>query len=152
MPNTPAMVQAGFTAICANQKITDSYKETAMNLFQSCGMAQWLEDETLMDVITAVSGSGPAYVFHFIEALTNAAIEGGMPEDLAQIAARQTVIGAASLAHHAKSTPARTLRENVTSKGGTTQAGLEILMNGDFQEILNQTIKAAKDRSQELAD
>ena len=152
MPNTPASVKMGFTALFANHQTTNDQKDIATNLFTTCGTTQWINDEKLMDVVTAVSGSGPAYLFYFIEALTNAAIKNGMSADMAEIAARQTIIGAAALANHENATTPQTLRENVTSKGGTTQAGLEVLMNEDFADILNNTIAAAKKRSEELAD
>lgn len=152
MPNTPAMAQKGFTALIGNSHITEAQKQCASDLFAASGKIDWIEDEKLMDVVTALSGSGPAYLFHFIEALTKAGIENGLNPDIAATMARQTIIGASALADSQNDVSPETLRQNVTSKGGTTQAGLEILMDGRFQEILNETITAAKKRSEELAD
>lgn len=152
MPNTPAMVQKGFTALIANDATTDTHKQCASDLFSASGEINWISDEKEMDAVTALSGSGPAYVFYFIEALTKAGIENGLEPNMAATMARQTVIGAAALADSQPNITPKTLRQNVTSKGGTTQAGLDILMYGRFQEIVTETITAAKKRSEELAD
>lgn len=103
-----------------------------------------------MNHITALSGSGPAYLYYFIEALTQAAIKNGLPEDIATATARQTIIGAAALAANSE-LPPHILRENVTSKGGTTHAALEILMDGELEHILTNALKAAIRRGAELA-
>ncbi len=152
MPNTPAMVQKGFTALIANKYALKQHLDCAQNLFQTCGTTYWLEDEAMMDNITAVSGSGPAYLFYTIEALSKAAIKNGMPHEIAYEAARQTIIGASALAESQMDKSSDKLRQNVTSKGGTTQAGLEVLMDGRFDEILNQTVAAAQKRSRELGE
>ncbi len=152
MPNTPAMIKKGFTALIGNHHVSDKSQHCAQNLFQSCGTTQWIDDEAMMDNITAISGSGPAYLFYMIEALSKAAIENGMPPELAEKAARQTIIGASALAESQNDTTPKILRQNVTSKGGTTQAGLDVLMDGRFDTVLNETIAAAQNRSRELGD
>ena len=152
MPNTPAMVGKGITALVANSSVTENQKQEADNLFKTCGETLWLKAEKQLDAITAVSGSGPAYLFYFIEALTKSAQELGLSEDHAMQLARQTVIGAASLAEHDSQTEVSTLRQNVTSPGGTTEAALNILMDGQLDSILQQALKAAKERSQELSN
>jgi len=140
MPNTPAAIGAGITALYATDNVTDTQKDMATVLMKATGQTIWVEDENLMDSVTAVSGSGPAYVFHLIEALASAGTKVGLSEDQAMQLARQTIIGAAALAKQEAKTPAEVLRQNVTSKGGTTEAALEVLMNGDFQEIIDQTV------------
>ena len=117
-------------------------------LFSANGLVREVDDEGLIDAVTAVSGSGPAYVFHFIEALTAAGIEAGLSPDMAATLAGQTVYGAASLAAHSAETP-ETLRRQVTSPNGTTQAGLEVLM-GELTDLVTRTVEAAKVRSIEL--
>jgi len=151
MPNTPAMVQKGYTVLIKNSAVKSSHEKCAADLFSACGEIDWISDEKLMDAVTAVSGSGPAYVFYFIEALTKAGIENGLSGEMATKMARQTVIGAASLADKEDNTTPATLRENVTSKGGTTQAGLEVLMDGRFDKVLEETVANAKKRSEDLA-
>ena len=115
------------------------------------GKTTWMNDETLMDAVTAVSGSGPAYIFYLIEALADAGKKIGLEAETAMTLARQTVIGSAALAESEYDTPASQLRENVTSPGGTTAAALDVLMDGRFQEILNEALNAAKKRGQDLA-
>jgi len=151
MPNTPAAIGKGISVCCANQHVSAQHKKAASTLFAASGTAEWIEDEDLMHAVTAVSGSGPAYVFYLIEALTNAAIHQGLEPDFAAKLARQTVIGSAALADQSASIDAAILRENVTSPGGTTQAGLDILMDGRFQDLLDETIQAAAARSKELS-
>ncbi len=151
MPNLPAQIGKGISVLYANKAATELQKEWAQILFLPCGGVQWLADETLMDAVTALSGSGPAYLFHLIETLAASGTGQGLPKDLAMTLARQTIIGSASMVENASDTPARTLRENVTSPGGTTQAALDILMNGDLQKIYDQAIKAASSRSKELS-
>ena len=152
MPNTPALIGKGMTVLCANKNTTPSQKELATTLMQSVGAVDWIDDETLMDAVTAVSGSGPAYVFYMIEAMTSAGIDAGLPPALAEKCARQTVIGSAALVESDSKVPLATLRENVTSKGGTTETGLAILMGEKgLKNIMTQTILAAKKRGQELS-
>ncbi len=150
MPNTPAAIGKGVSVSVAAKNVNQNQIKIADNLLKTIGLSEWIEDESLMDAVTALSGSGPAYIFYLIEALAKSGENIGLSHDLANKLARQTVIGSAALAEHEKNLSAKTLRENVTSPNGTTQAALDVLMNGDFQEILNKTLKAAKARSKEL--
>lgn len=152
MPNTPAAIGKGITVACGNNGVTAQDQTTALRLLQAVGDALWIEDEAHMNAVTAVSGSGPAYIFLLIETLANAGIEAGLSEDMATKLARQTVIGSAALAEDASDTPASTLRENVTSPGGTTAAALDVLMNktAGLQPLMDKAILAAKTRGQEL--
>ena len=151
MPNTPAAIGKGMSVAVANTQVTSEHKSLANELLSCSGLVEWVEDESLLDAVTAVSGSGPAYIFHLIEILTKSAQNAGLPDDLASTLARQTVIGSAALAEDHPSTPASILRENVTSPGGTTAAALEVLMNGKWQAIFDEAIKAATKRSIELS-
>lgn len=152
MPNTPALVGKGISVLCGNPAVTQTQKQTAMDLLAAVGHAEWMDDESLMDAVTAVSGSGPAYVFYLIEAMTAAGITAGLPAALAETLARQTVIGAAALTDKESETSAATLRQNVTSKGGTTEAALNILMSNDgLTDLMTRAIAAAKKRGEELA-
>lgn len=151
MPNTPAAIGKGMIVATANAAVSDEQKTRADLLLSANGLLEWIEDENLMNAVTALSGSGPAYVFLLIEMLTKAGIECGLDEEFSSRLARQTVIGAASLAEGEADTPAPVLRENVTSPGGTTEAALNVLMNSDMQEIFNQALRAAKDRGEALS-
>ena len=151
MPNTPALVQRGITVACANSNVSETHVEQANLLLGSTGSIEWLNDENLMDAVTAVSGSGPAYVFHLTEALSNAAIATGLPEALARKLALETVAGAGEMMMQSDQLPAK-LRENVTSPGGTTQAALAILMDKDgFPDLLKRAVDAAVKRGGELS-
>lgn len=150
MPNTPAAIGKGITAICANAHVNAHQHRYAKTLLKVTGQVITLEDESHFNAITALSGSGPAYVFHMIEMLEKAGTEMGLPSDLSQKLARQTVIGSAALAESENTTPAATLRQNVTSPGGTTAAALEILMDGTAQNIYTKALKAAKNRGKDL--
>lgn len=152
MPNTPAAIGKGMVALCANAQVSDKQKDTATTLMQAIGETIWLEKEDMMDAITAISGSGPAYLFYMIEALQKGAIQLGFDNQTAELLARQTIIGAAALADHEHKTPASTLRQNVTSPGGTTEAALKVLMDGRFQEIINEAVQAAETRGKELSE
>ncbi len=152
MPNTPAMVGKGMTVACANHIVTAPQKTAVKTLFENVGQFEWVTDEKFMDAVTAVSGSGPAYVFLLIEELAKAGIDQGLPADLAMKLARQTVIGSAALAEAQKDIPVETLRKNVTSPGGTTEAALEILTDPRGLSLLIQkAISAAAKRSKELS-
>jgi len=151
MPNTPGAIGEGLTACIPNAAVTDTQKQQTETLMQAAGLVQWLHEESLMNAVTAVSGSGPAYVFYFIEALAQAARSAGLPDDMADTLARQTVIGSAALAKSERDISAAALRENVTSPGGTTEAALTILMNGEIQEIYNKALRAAKQRGRDLS-
>lgn len=151
MPNTPAAIGKGIGAAVANKNVSPQQKEMAHNLLAAVSQIEWLPDETLMNAVTALSGSGPAYIFHLIETLATAGEQIGLPPNLAMTLARQTVIGSAALAEAEPEIPAATLRQNVTSPGGTTEAALKILMNGDLQKIYNTALTAALKRGEELS-
>jgi pyrroline-5-carboxylate reductase len=151
MPNTPAQVGRGVTALYATGRVDAAGRGLAAALMGAVGEVVWLDDETQMDAVTAVSGSGPAYVFHLIEALAAAARAEGLPDDLAERLARATVTGAAELAFQS-SEPAGRLREQVTSPGGTTAAALGVLMGeGGLADLMTRAVAAAAKRSRELA-
>ena len=150
MPNTPASIGKGMSVSVASGNVSSRQKETVNTFLDSIGLVEWIEDETLMDAVTALSGSGPAYVFYLIEVLSKAGEKIGLSPAAAQILARQTVIGSAALAEHEPSTRAKTLRENVTSPGGTTQAALEVLMDGRLEDLFTEALASAKKRSVEL--
>ncbi len=150
MPNTPASIGKGVSVCVANPLILDAHLAAATDLLGASGRVEWIDDEEKMDAVTALSGSGPAYVFHLIEVLAQAGADIGLDNDMAMRLARETVIGSAALAEEESALPASTLRENVTSPNGTTHAALETLMDGRIQEIYVQALRAAKTRSQEL--
>ncbi|MEQ8902102.1 MAG: pyrroline-5-carboxylate reductase [Roseovarius sp.] len=151
MPNTPAAVGRGITAIIGNAHATPEQLDLADMLLQAVGQAVRLEDEGQMDAVTGLSGSGPAYVFHMIECMARAGEAQGLSPELAMQLAQATVAGAGALAEAADETPAQ-LRQNVTSPNGTTQAGLEVLMDehAGLPPLMVRTVKAATDRSREL--
>lgn len=150
MPNTPSMVGEGMTVAC-NPRLERSVRNTITRLFEATGRVVWVEDETMMHAATAVSGSGPAYVFAFMEAFERAARQVGMPADMARQLVIQTVLGAGTLARQSDDNPT-ILRRNVTSPKGTTEAGLNIMLkDGLLMELMAQTVQAAFDRSVELA-
>ena len=151
MPNTPAAVGRGVTVLCANASASAAARQLAERLMAAVGIVHWVDDEELMHAVTAVSGSGPAYVFHVIEALAAAGARVGLPTELAMDLARATVTGAGELAFRSDS-PAERLRADVTSPGGTTQAALEVLMASDgLENLMARAVAAAAQRSRELA-
>jgi pyrroline-5-carboxylate reductase len=151
MPNTPAAIGAGMMVCYGNDAVSPDARALTEKLLAASGLVDWIEDEALMDAVTAVSGSGPAYVFHMIEALGAAGAAAGLPPDLSAKLAMQTVMGAGRLASEAD-TPPGTLREQVTSPGGTTAAALGVLMSDDrLQNLMTQAVLAARDRGAELA-
>jgi pyrroline-5-carboxylate reductase len=150
MPNTPALIQAGATAIFANQHASEQQRDLAETIMRSVGLALWLEDETLMDTVTALSGSGPAYYFLIMEAMEKAAIQLGLPQDQARILTLQTAFGAAKMALES-SHDTKSLREQVTSPGGTTEQALNVLMNGGIEALFREALEAAQKRFSELA-
>jgi len=151
MPNTPAAIGRGFTVCCAGAAVTRHQRDTAESLMKAVGQVAWIEDESLMHAVTAVSGSGPAYVFLLIEALAEAGVAAGLPRDLAEMLARATVAGSGELAGKMSDSPAK-LRADVTSPGGTTAAALAILMGeGGLEDLMKRAIAAAAARSEELA-
>jgi pyrroline-5-carboxylate reductase len=151
MPNTPAAVRRGVTVACPGPGVSAQQKALCDRLLQAIGKVAWVEDEALLDPVTAVSGSGPAYVFLLAELMEQAAIEQGIPPDLARLLAKQTVAGSGALLA-ASPDDASALRIAVTSPGGTTAAALSVLMNPDAWPIaMSQAIAAATRRSRELA-
>ena len=151
MPNTPAAIGRAITVACPNARVTPAHRQLCEVLLAAIGDSAWVEDEALMDPVTAVSGSGPAYVFLLIEALAAAGEREGLPAALALRLACETVAGAGELARRSSESPAR-LRENVTSPGGTTRAALDVLMNENgLPELMRHAVAAATARSRELA-
>ncbi len=151
MPNTPAAVGRGITVAIQSEAVTPEQKQRAHALLAASGAVEWIGDERLMDAVTAVSGSGPAYVFLLAETLARAGVAAGLPEDLAAKLARETVAGAGELMHRSPLDPA-TLRQNVTSPAGTTAAALDVLMAADgLDPLMRQAVAAATRRSKELA-
>lgn len=151
MPNTPAAVRQGITVACAGEGVTPEQRELCDRLLQAIGTVAWVEDESLLDPVTAVSGGGPAYVFLLVEVLEKAAIEQGIPAELARILARQTVAGSGALLA-ASEAHASELRRAVTSPNGTTQRALAVLMADDaWPALMGRAIAAATARSRELA-
>src|ERR1700732_1669645 len=151
MPNTPAAIGRGITVAVAAKNVAPAQRAIADGLLRATGSVEWVSDEGLMDAVTAVSGSGPAYVFLLAEELARAGIEAGLPEALATKLARETVAGSGELLHRSE-LPTATLRQNVTSPGGTTAAALEVLMGPDgMQSLMIRAVAAATRRSKELA-
>lgn len=152
MPNTPAAVGRGITGIFANKAVSDEQKKYVKSLLNACGDTLELENENLMDAVTAVSGSGPAYVFYLTETLAQAAEATGLNRADAERLARSTVVGAAELMRQSPETP-ETLRKNVTTPNGTTAAALAVLTdeNSGFAPLMTKAVKAAEKRSKELA-
>jgi pyrroline-5-carboxylate reductase len=151
MPNTPAAIGRGITVAVAANNVSAAQRAVADALLRATGSVEWIDDENLMDAVTAVSGSGPAYVFLLAEELARAGVEAGLPAELATKLARETVAGSGELLFRSELASA-TLRQNVTSPGGTTAAALEVLMGPDgMQSLLIRAVAAATKRSRELA-
>ena len=151
MPNTPAAIGRGITVAVPNARVSAAQRGLADKLLAATGVVEWVADEALMDAVTAVSGSGPAYVFLLAESLARAGAAAGLPADLAARLARATVAGSGELLHRSP-LDAATLRQNVTSPGGTTAAALDVLMAGDgLDPVLEKAVAAATRRSRELA-
>ncbi len=151
MPNMPAAIGRGITVACPNARVTAAQRALAHNLLAATGVVEWVNDETFMDAVTAVSGSGPAYVFLLAETLAQAGKAAGLPSALAEKLARDTVAGAGELLHRSE-LDAATLRVNVTSPGGTTAAALEVLMGqGGLEPLLTKAVAAATKRGRDLA-
>lgn len=151
MPNTPAAIGRGITVAVPDANVTAAQRALAEALLRSNGLLEWIDDESLMDAVTAVSGSGPAYVFLLAEELARAGIAAGLPPALATSLARETVAGSGELLRTA-GIDASTLRQNVTSPGGTTAAALGVLMaEGGMQQLMTTAVAAATKRSKELA-
>jgi len=151
MPNTPAAIGRGITVAVAEAGVEKSQRALADALLRATGSVEWIEDEALMDAVTAVSGSGPAYVFLLAEELARAGVAAGLSPDLATRLARETVAGSGGLLHRSDLS-SDTLRKSVTSPGGTTADALDVLMGpGGFQPLLTRAVAAAAKRSRELA-
>jgi pyrroline-5-carboxylate reductase len=151
MPNTPAAVRQGVTVACAGPAVSVPQRALCDRLLQAVGQVAWAEDEALLDPVTAVSGSGPAYVFLLAELLEQAAVEQGIPADMARLLARQTVAGSGALLA-ASPEDAAALRRSVTSPAGTTEAALKVLMAPDaWPDTLRRAVAAATARSRDLA-
>ncbi len=151
MPNTPAMVGRGVTGAFANAAVSEEQRDVVHRLLQVSGPVEWVSSEADINAVTALSGSGPAYVFYLVECMAEAGRKAGLPADLAMRLARETVAGAGELLHQSPD-PASQLRKNVTSPGGTTAAALSVLMADDaMQPLFDQAIEAARKRAEELA-
>jgi pyrroline-5-carboxylate reductase len=153
MPNTPAIIHKGISVLYANQATTAEQRQIASHLLSAVGHIEWIDKESDMDAVTALSGSGPAYVYYMIEAMAHAGCQIGLSKTLAEKLARQTVIGSAALTEQEINLSLETLRHNVTSPGGTTEAGLQELMhdNTGLKPLMTRTLNAAQKRGQELA-
>jgi len=150
MPNTPALVLTGATALYANARVTVEQRNLAENIMRSVGIALWVKDESELDAVTAVSGSGPAYYFLLMEAMEKAALELGLSEATARLLVQQTALGAAKIALESSESPEQ-LRKRVTSPGGTTQRAIETFEQGRFTELVSKALHAARDRSIEMS-
>lgn len=150
MPNTPALVAAGVTGMAASESLSTREREVATNLLNAVGEAVWVDSDSSIDAVTALSGSGPAYVFLFIESLIQGAVELGLTQDQAKKLALATLAGSTKLAQQSSDSP-DVLREKVTSKGGTTAAALDVFNNQGFTEIVKKAMRAADLRAAELS-
>ena len=151
MPNTPALVQSGATALFANTAVTEDQRSTAESIMRAVGLALWVEDENQLDAVTALSGSGPAYFFLLMEALQAGGCKLGLPVDTARLLALQTAFGAAKMALESPE-DAAALRRLVTSPGGTTERAISVFQQHGFEELVEQAMQAAAGRSRELAE
>lgn len=151
MPNTPALVQSGATALYANALANEQQHDLAESILRAVGLTLWVDDEVMMDAVTALSGSGPAYFFLVIEALQASGTELGLPPETARLLALQTAFGAAKMALESKQ-DASILRQQVTSPGGTTETALQVLEAGNLRGLFADALKAARDRSKQLAE
>ncbi|MCU7836423.1 MAG: pyrroline-5-carboxylate reductase [gamma proteobacterium symbiont of Taylorina sp.] len=150
MPNTPALVQSGATALYANNQVNDEQKTLAESILRSAGLTLWLDNESDMDAVTALSGSGPAYIFLILEALEKAGIQLGLNKTTAHLLAIQTAFGASKMALESSDSPEQ-LRKKVTSPGGTTEKAIGILQSGKLESLIYKALEGAKDRSIELS-
>ncbi|KAF7598791.1 MAG: pyrroline-5-carboxylate reductase [Candidatus Dactylopiibacterium carminicum] len=151
MPNTPALIGQGVTGLYAAPAVSETERAAVARVLGAVGSSVWVEAETQLDAVTALSGSGPAYVFHFIEALEAGGTALGLAPQVARQLAIETLVGASALAAHSTESPG-VLRERVTSKGGTTAAALQVLGEGDMQGLVARALQAAARRSAELGD
>ncbi len=151
MPNTPALVQTGATALFANAQVTPEQQDLAESILRAAGLTLWVTDESQMDAVTALSGSGPAYFFRIMEAIEAAGVELGLTKETAHLLTLQTALGAAKMALESHESVA-TLRKQVTSPGGTTEQGLKAMDKHNIDAVFSEVLKAARDRSEELAN
>ncbi len=151
MPNTPALLGCGATGLYANAFVSAEQRSRAESILRAVGITVWVDDEALLDAVTAVSGSGPAYYFYLMELMERIGVDLGLGREAARALVLQTALGAARMANETGESP-DTLRQRVTSPGGTTQAALERLTAGDFEAILRQALVAARDRARDLGE
>jgi len=151
MPNTPAMIQTGAIVLHASPQVSTAQRDLAESIMRAVGLTRWVDNEALMDAVTALSGSGPAYFFLVMEAMEAAGIELGIPADTARLLTLQTALGAAKMAIESTDSPA-ILRQRVTSPGGTTERALKTLNEGDLLPLFKQALTDARDRSIELSE
>mgnify|MGYP001821078484 CR=1 FL=1 len=151
MPNTPALVQTGATALFSNEHANPDQRDRAESILRAAGRPLWLSDESQMDAVTALSGSGPAYFFRVMEAIEKAGVELGLTRETAHLLTLQTALGAAKMALESQQ-PVANLREQVTSPGGTTEQGLQAMEKHEIDAVFSDVLKAARDRSEELAN
>lgn len=151
MPNTPALVQSAATGLFANNQVDSEQHDIAESVLRAVGLTVWVEDEVLLDAVTAISGSGPAYFFQLMEMLEQSGIKLGLPAETARLLSVQTAFGAAKLALESDE-DAASLRQRVTSKGGTTERALNTLEDGNIRQLYEQALTAAAARAAELAD
>lgn len=151
MPNTPALVGSAASALFANEFVSEERRQLAESLLRAVGVTVWVDDESLLDAVTALSGSGPAYFFLVMEALERAALDLGLDADVARLLTLQTAFGAAKMALESVESPA-TLRVRVTSPGGTTERALAILREGGVESLLAKALESARQRARELGD
>lgn len=150
MPNTPSLLGCGATALYANARVSQTERNTAQDILGAAGITLWVEDEDMIDAVTALSGSGPAYFFMLMEHMVTAGQSLGLTEDVATRLTLQTALGAARMALEGSDDPA-TLRAKVTSAGGTTERALSIFSQGGIESLINRALTGARDRSRELA-
>jgi pyrroline-5-carboxylate reductase len=151
MPNTPALVGSGASALFANPRVSAAQRDLAESILRTVGITVWLPNEDLLDVVTALSGSGPAYFFLVMEALEGAAIAQGLEPSIARLLTLETAFGAAKMALEGGTEPEE-LRHRVTSPGGTTERGIAVLREGAIEQLFADAVKAATQRARELAD
>lgn len=150
MPNTPALIGCGATALFANRFVTTTQRNQAESIMRAVGIAVWLPEENMMDAVTALSGSGPAYFFHFMECMEQVGLEMGLPADITHLLTLQTALGAAKMAIESGA-PLAELRRNVTSPGGTTEKALMVFDENQLPQLVKHALHAAKLRSEELS-
>lgn len=151
MPNTPALVQTGATGLYANAKVGTAQRSLAESLMRAVGLTRWLEDEKLLDAVTGISGSGPAYFFLLMELMEDAGTHLGLPRETARLLTIQTALGAARMALESDDDP-QTLRRRVTSPGGTTEQAVRTLEEGQIRELVERAVRAAAVRADELGN